>query len=149
MNLGRLLHEAGDRARREEHYRLALAARPDDATAVFNLGVALEDLARADEALAAYESAVAIDPENADAHYNAASLYERHGPGPGGLAASEDLPQHLEGRAVAIQAIRGSPSVFVSETPSFRSGNREARRTFRTERPARIPKTGSSDRSIA
>lgn len=79
VNLGRLLHEAGDARGAEENYRRALATRPGDSVAAFNLGVALEDLGRGDDALKAYESAVLFDPDNADAHYNAASLYERQG----------------------------------------------------------------------
>ena len=55
------------------------ASRPGDATAAFNLGVALEDLGRLTEALAAYENALVLDPGNADAHYNAANLCERLG----------------------------------------------------------------------
>ena len=76
---GRLLHEGGDPPGAQEHYRLALATRPEDATAAFNMGVALEDLGREGDALAAYENAVALDPQNADAHYNAANLCERLG----------------------------------------------------------------------
>ncbi len=79
VNLGRLLHEAGDAAAAEPHYEAALAARPDDAIAAFNLGVALEDLGRTPEALLAYQKAVRIDPDNADAHFNAASLAEKLG----------------------------------------------------------------------
>jgi tetratricopeptide (TPR) repeat protein len=79
VNLGRLLHEAGDAAAAERHYRAALEARPEDTTAAFNLGVALEDLGKPRSALEAYEKAVALDPENADAHFNAASLCERLG----------------------------------------------------------------------
>lgn len=79
VNLGRLLHEAGDAARAEQHYRRALEARPTDATAAFNLGVALDDLGKFDQALRAYERAISLDPENTDAHYNAANLCERLG----------------------------------------------------------------------
>ena len=79
VNLGRLLHEAGNAGYAETHYRKALAARPEDATAAFNLGVALEDLGRAEEALAIYERAAEIDPSNADAYFNAARLCEQAG----------------------------------------------------------------------
>jgi tetratricopeptide (TPR) repeat protein len=79
VNLGRLLHEAGEVAAAEANYRVALRLRPGDATAAFNLGVALEDLRRPEEALGAYERAIAADPDCADAHYNLAHLYERLG----------------------------------------------------------------------
>ncbi len=79
VNLGRLLHEAGDAAGAEPHYAAALAARPDDATAAFNLGVAQEDQGKLPEALLAYQKAVRLDPWNADAHFNAASLAEKLG----------------------------------------------------------------------
>jgi tetratricopeptide (TPR) repeat protein len=79
VNLGRLLHEAGEIADAESHYRAGLALRPDDATAAFNLAVAIEDQGRTEEALEQYERAVAIDSRNPDAHYNAARLYEKSG----------------------------------------------------------------------
>jgi tetratricopeptide (TPR) repeat protein len=79
VNLGRLLHEAGDASGAAPHYEAALASRPDDATAAFNLGVALEDLGKLPEALLAYQKAVRIDPGNADAHFNAATLAEKLG----------------------------------------------------------------------
>lgn len=79
LNLGRLLHEAGDLAGAESHYRAVLAVRGDDAVALFNLGVALEDRGEAVEALAAYERALASEPGLADAHHNAARLCERLG----------------------------------------------------------------------
>ena len=41
--------------------------------------MALEDLGRAEEAIGAYEQALAFDPGSADAHFNAARLYERAG----------------------------------------------------------------------
>jgi TPR repeat/MerR HTH family regulatory protein/Tetratricopeptide repeat len=79
VNLGRLLHEAGELVEAEAHYRVTLNARPDDATAAFNLAVAIEDQGRYDEALVQYERAVEIDGKNPDAHYNAARLYEKIG----------------------------------------------------------------------
>jgi tetratricopeptide (TPR) repeat protein len=79
VNLGRLLHEAGELAEAERHYRATLGLRPDDATAAFNLAVAIEDQGREDEALEQYERAITIDGRNADAHYNAARLYEKIG----------------------------------------------------------------------
>jgi tetratricopeptide (TPR) repeat protein len=79
VNLGRLLHEAGDYTVAEAHYRRALSIRPDDATATFNLGVALEDQGQVASALEAYERAVLLNDNNADAHYNAARLYEKTG----------------------------------------------------------------------
>jgi DNA-binding transcriptional MerR regulator len=89
VNLGRLLHEAGDAAEAAAHYEAALAARPDDAVAAFNLGVAEEDLRRLPEALLAYQKAVRLDPQNADAHYNAAALAER-------LGRTAEALQHLK-----------------------------------------------------
>ena len=79
VNLGRLLHEAGEIAEAESHYRATLALRGDYAIAAFNLAVAIEDQGRTDEALEQYERAVAIDGRNPDAHYNAARLYEKSG----------------------------------------------------------------------
>jgi len=79
INLGRLLHEAGQLGQAEEHYRQALEVRPEDSTAAFNLAVVIEDQRRIDEALAQYERAVVVDGRNPDAHFNAARLYEKAG----------------------------------------------------------------------
>ncbi len=79
LNLGRLLHEAGDATAAESHYRRALEADPSDPIAWFNLGVALEDRERAEAALAAYQRALSADAGLADAHHNAARLCERLG----------------------------------------------------------------------
>jgi len=81
VNLGRLMHEAGDAATAAEHYRHALAKRGNDSTAAFNLGVALEDLGRRAEAISAYQLAVQGDPPCADAHYNLSRIYEHLGQG--------------------------------------------------------------------
>jgi tetratricopeptide (TPR) repeat protein len=76
INLGRILHERAELGAAEAHYRAALLVRPQDPTASFNLGVALEDQGRHAEALDAYQRAIATDGRNADAHYNAARLYD-------------------------------------------------------------------------
>lgn len=76
VNLGRLLHEAGELGAAEAHYRLALEVKSDDATAAFNLGVVLEDQERFDEAIHAYEVAIGADPRCSDAYFNLAHLCE-------------------------------------------------------------------------
>src|SRR5205823_6827163 len=79
VNLGRLLHEAGQARPAAEHYRSAIELDPGNSTALFNLGVALEDLRMPGEAILAYRTALAADAGCADAHYNLAHLYERTG----------------------------------------------------------------------
>ncbi len=79
INLGRILHERGDLTAAEAHYRRALVIRPGDATSLFNLGVSLEDQGRNEAALEAYAQAIEADGRNADAHYNAARLYDLAG----------------------------------------------------------------------
>jgi tetratricopeptide (TPR) repeat protein len=79
INLGRILHERGDLLAAETHYREALKIRADDPTALFNLGVVLEDQGRNADALEAYGDAINLDGRNADAHYNAARLYDLAG----------------------------------------------------------------------
>jgi tetratricopeptide (TPR) repeat protein len=74
LNLGRLLHLAGELKEAEALYRGAF--RPDPLIA-FNLAVVLEDLNREPEAITAYRSALAMDPNCLDAHYNLARLYAR------------------------------------------------------------------------
>jgi tetratricopeptide (TPR) repeat protein len=79
INLGRLMHEAGEVHAALMHYRAALDARPGDPTASFNVGVALEDLGSLAEAIEAYQKSITCDPGNADAHYNVARLLEQTG----------------------------------------------------------------------
>lgn len=79
LNLGRLLHEAGQLTAAEAHYRAAIEGRPDDAVGWFNLGVVLEDQERTDEAIEAYRLAIELDEQIVDAYYNLAHLYERAG----------------------------------------------------------------------
>jgi len=53
--------------------------RPGDGTALFNLGVCLEDLGRTDEAMLLYRRTIRVDADCADAYYNLARLYEKRG----------------------------------------------------------------------
>ena len=85
VNLGRLMHEAGDIAAAEVFYRKALQLRSADLTARFNLGVALEDMNRLPEARNAYRETVLADPDHADAHFNLAGVLERLGQKPQAL----------------------------------------------------------------
>ena len=78
-NLGRLLHEQGLTTQAAEVYRRALTQVGPDALLLFNQGVLLEDLGNPGAALAAYQSALAEDPDLADCHYNLARLYESLG----------------------------------------------------------------------
>jgi tetratricopeptide (TPR) repeat protein len=80
VNLGRLLHAEGELEAAVVHYRRALeASGGHDATAAFNLGLALEDLQRDRAAIDAYDAALAADPAFADAHYNLSRIHERLG----------------------------------------------------------------------
>ena len=74
INLGRLLHMAGQLREAERVYRSASKAEP---LLAFNLAVLLEDLGREPEAILAYRETLALDPQMADAHFNIARLYER------------------------------------------------------------------------
>ena len=79
VNLGRILHEAGDAREAVRLYEQALAQSPDDPIVHFNLALALEDADAVDAALAHYQHALALDPDFADAHYNLAGLCELAG----------------------------------------------------------------------
>lgn len=79
VNLGRLLHMAGEPGRAEPQYREAIRLDPDDPTPHFNMGVLLEELGRREEAIHAYRQAVLRDPDFADAHCNLGLLLESLG----------------------------------------------------------------------
>jgi len=74
INLGRLLHLAGELEAAEQVYRKAKIA---NAVLSFNLAILLEDMNRETEAAAAYREALARDPHLHDAHFNLSRLYER------------------------------------------------------------------------
>lgn len=52
------------------HFRAAVAAAPGHASAHLNLGIALEGLGEAEEAIRSYEAALGLEPGNAYAGYN-------------------------------------------------------------------------------
>ena len=79
VNLGRVLHVAGERGRAEPHYRQAVKLDPDDPTPHFNLGVLFEEVGRKEEAELAYRQAIVRDPDFADAHCNLGLLLESLG----------------------------------------------------------------------
>jgi tetratricopeptide (TPR) repeat protein len=74
INLGRLLHLAGELTEAERTYR---QAQTTSALLSFNLAILLEDQNREEEAAAAYREALAHDPYFPDAHFNLSRLYER------------------------------------------------------------------------
>ncbi len=100
VNLGRLLHEAGELDEAELQYRAALAARTGHARAWYNLGVLLEDRDRGDLALEAYAAALEADPGLAVAHWNAARLHERAGREAPALRHLSAYKRLVEGRGV-------------------------------------------------
>lgn len=75
-NLGRLLHLDG---RISEAIRVYRSIDAPDADVLYNLGVALEDLGRSEEAIAAYSRAIDMDKTYTDAHHNIARLYQEAG----------------------------------------------------------------------
>ena len=74
INLGRLLHLAGELEAAERVYK---AAKYPSATLLFNFAVLLEDMQRAGESIEHYRHALAMDPRCADAHFNLARLHEQ------------------------------------------------------------------------
>jgi len=80
INGARLLQEGGEFDAAEQLYRAEACGQ--NAQALFNLAVLLEDTGRFGEAIDAYLAALAVDPDLADAHFNLARLYELQGNDP-------------------------------------------------------------------
>lgn len=74
INLGRLLHLAGELQEAERVYRKATRS---SSMLSFNLAIVLEDLEREEEAILTYREALALDPTMHDAHFNLARLHEQ------------------------------------------------------------------------
>jgi tetratricopeptide (TPR) repeat protein len=75
-NLGRLLHLQG---RISDAVKLYDAGDQADPDLLFNYAVALEDLGRDEEAIAAYARVLDLDRDHADAHHNIARLCQQAG----------------------------------------------------------------------
>jgi tetratricopeptide (TPR) repeat protein len=78
INLGTLHYNQEEFGKAEQHYRAAIACDARYALAWFDLGNVLDETGRILEAIRAYETAVALAPTYADAHYNLALAHERN-----------------------------------------------------------------------
>lgn len=106
VNLGRILHEAGDTTTAESHYRAALEAGPHP-TAAYDLGLALEQQGRLEEAARAYRRAIAWEPDMVDAHYNLARLLEARGDKPAAIRHLAICKRVIEARKRGEPVPRG------------------------------------------
>lgn len=74
--LGNIHGRAGHWGLAADAYRQATKTAPDYALAWYNLGKAFDELMRSAEAQKAYETCLALDPNNSYAHFNLARLME-------------------------------------------------------------------------
>jgi tetratricopeptide (TPR) repeat protein len=74
-NLANVLYAKRDFNGAIQHYREALALQPNSAETHMNLGSALDDAGRPEEAIAEYKEAIHLEPKNGSAHYNLAIVY--------------------------------------------------------------------------
>ena len=84
-NLGAILCESGDCHEAVRVFSKGIEHRPEEPLLYFNRAVALEDLNRFEEALASYDLALQIDPNLADAHFNAGRLHGKLGKSQGAI----------------------------------------------------------------
>lgn len=85
LNLGALWADAGRHADLVRLSDAALSQCAGSALLHFNRAVALDHLQRLEEAAAAYERSLALDPSLADAHFNLAQLHKEAGDERGAL----------------------------------------------------------------
>jgi tetratricopeptide (TPR) repeat protein len=100
-NLAVALQAEGRLDEATDHYRRAIALRPEYAPAYNNLGTALRAKGRLDEAIATYQQALGLRPEYAEAHYNLANALSDAG-------RPAEAAEHFR---VALRTIRGSADV--------------------------------------
>jgi predicted O-linked N-acetylglucosamine transferase (SPINDLY family) len=72
--LGRCEHQSADSVSAERLLRRAVLLDPQSAAALCDLGIVLAALQRQDEALARFDSLIAIKPDFADAHFSRGNL---------------------------------------------------------------------------
>lgn len=84
-----------------ENYRRVIQLAPDWLEAHINVGVALYQLGRTDEAQSAFQAAVNIDPENGIARYNLGCVLEERG----------EIEEAIEHLRRAAEIIPGHPDV--------------------------------------
>lgn len=75
LNLGSIYEEEGDNVRALHFFDLALKNLPTNPLAHFNRAVALAKLGRRDEAVAEYQHAKDLEPENPKPYLNLSALY--------------------------------------------------------------------------
>jgi tetratricopeptide (TPR) repeat protein len=85
LNLGAMWEAQGRYLEMARLCDAALQHCADSALLHFNRGVALDHLERLEDAAAAYERSLALDPALADAHYNLAQLHQQAGDERGAL----------------------------------------------------------------
>ena len=85
LNLGAVLCESGDCDQAVRVFSKGIEHRPEEPLLYFNRAVALEDLNRFEEALASYDLALQLDPNLADAHFNAGRLHDELGNSQGAI----------------------------------------------------------------
>lgn len=106
-------HQGGDLAAAEAGYRAVLAEEPDQADALALLGVALDSLGKADEALACLHRALELDPK--------AGLFRIY---MGNMMASRGLwPQAVEAFRVASDLLPNMPDVHYNLGNALRENN--------------------------
>ncbi len=81
VELGRLLHQAGDWQQAEAVYRQGIERFPQDPLLAFNCAVLMEERSKPEQAIELYKAALVSDPRCSDAHYNLGKLYDRLGMG--------------------------------------------------------------------
>jgi cytochrome c-type biogenesis protein CcmH/NrfG len=108
LRLGHALFDAGNYGEAVEHYQLYLEARPADADARTDLGVAYRRTRRSDEAAAAFRRAIQDVPGHLTAHMNLGIVLSNDLDDPAGAVAAWERYLELAPNAANSDAIRRS-----------------------------------------